>query len=156
MLVDWPLERLRDYLPDRDEPADFDEFWTATIDAARDARTPARFTPHDSGLSTVEVYDVTFSGFAGQPVRGWFLLPRGTSGRLPCVVEYIGYSGGRGFPHDWLTWSAAGYAHLVMDTRGQGSLLAGHPQKRPHDWSAQMPPSTVPTKLNSVAKHTTP
>ena len=121
MLVDWPLERLRDYLPDRDEPADFDEFWTATIDAARDARTPARFTPHDSGLSTVEVYDVTFSGSAGQPVRGWFLLPRGTSGRLPCVVEYIGYSGGRGFPHDWLTWSAAGYAHLVMDTRGQGS-----------------------------------
>jgi cephalosporin-C deacetylase len=37
------------------------------------------------------------------------------------VVEYLGYGGGRGLPHDWLTWSAAGYAHLVMDTRGQGS-----------------------------------
>jgi cephalosporin-C deacetylase len=121
MLVDWPLDRLRDYLPDRDEPADFDEFWTTTIDQARAAATPARFTPYDSGLSTVEVYDVTFSGFAGQPVRGWFLLPRGSSGRLPCVVEFIGYGGGRGMPHDWLTWSAAGYAHLVMDTRGQGS-----------------------------------
>jgi cephalosporin-C deacetylase len=42
------------------------------------------------------------------------------------VVEYIGYGGGRGFPTNWLLWSAAGYAHLVMDTRGQGSTwLAG-------------------------------
>jgi cephalosporin-C deacetylase len=37
------------------------------------------------------------------------------------VVEYIGYGGGRGFPTDWLLWASAGYAHLVMDTRGQGS-----------------------------------
>lgn len=37
------------------------------------------------------------------------------------MVEYIGYNGGRGLPHEYLTWSAAGYAHLVMDSRGQGS-----------------------------------
>jgi cephalosporin-C deacetylase len=36
------------------------------------------------------------------------------------VVEYIGYGGGRGFATDWLLWASAGYAHLVMDTRGQG------------------------------------
>jgi cephalosporin-C deacetylase len=121
MLVDWALDRLRDYLPARDEPADFDDFWAATLRWARDAGTPAQFTPYDAALSTVEVYDLTFSGFAGQPVRGWFLLPRHTTGPLPCVVEYIGYGGGRGLPHEWLTWSAAGYANLVMDTRGQGS-----------------------------------
>jgi cephalosporin-C deacetylase len=121
LFVDWPLDRLRDYLPPRDEPADFDEFWGATLQQARDTQRPAEFTPHDAGLSTVDVYDVTFSGFAGQPVRGWFLVPRHSTGRLPCVVEYIGYGGGRGLPHEWLVWSAAGYAHLVMDTRGQGS-----------------------------------
>jgi cephalosporin-C deacetylase len=37
------------------------------------------------------------------------------------VIEYVGYGGGRGLPHEWLGWSAAGYANLVMDTRGQGS-----------------------------------
>ncbi|MFY1687375.1 acetylxylan esterase [Plantactinospora sp. WMMB782] len=121
MLVDWPLDRLRDYRPERDEPGDFDNFWADTLDQARNAASPAKFEPYDAGLSTVEVFDVTFSGFAGQPVRGWFLLPRHSTGRLPCVVEYIGYGGGRGLPHEWLTWSAAGYAHLVMDTRGQGS-----------------------------------
>ena len=34
--------------------------------------------------------------------------------------------------------------------------FGSQPQKRPHDWSAQMPPSTVPTKLSSVAKQTMP
>ena len=38
------------------------------------------------------------------------------------VVEYIGYGGGRGFPIDWLAFASAGFAYLVMDTRGQGSV----------------------------------
>jgi cephalosporin-C deacetylase len=121
VLVDWPLERLRDYLPERTEPAGFDDFWAATLEQARAAGSDAVFTPYDAGLTTVEVYDVTFSGFAGQPVKGWFLVPRHAEGPLPCVVEYIGYGGGRGLPHDSLHWSAAGYANLIMDTRGQGS-----------------------------------
>ncbi|MGA8112160.1 MAG: acetylxylan esterase [Actinocatenispora sp.] len=126
MLVDWPLEKLREYRPERAEPADFASFWAGTLTQARDRAAPAVFEPYDSALATVEVFDVTFSGYDGQPVKGWFLLPRtGTApdgnGRLPCVVEYIGYNGGRGLPHEWLTWSAAGYAHLVMDTRAQGS-----------------------------------
>jgi cephalosporin-C deacetylase len=121
MLVDWPLEQLREYLPERVEAPDFDAFWATTISQARSAAADPVFTPHDAGLTTVEVYDVTFSGFAGQPVKGWLLMPRHTEGPLPCVVEYVGYNGGRGLPHEWLQWSAAGYAHLVMDTRGQGS-----------------------------------
>src|SRR5436190_20229932 len=34
--------------------------------------------------------------------------------------------------------------------------FGSQPQKRPHDWSAQIPPRTVPTKLKRVAKQTTP
>lgn len=121
MLVDLPLAELQDYLPQRQEPDDFDAFWSATLDEARSRATPATFVPHDARLSTVDVQDVTFSGYGGQPVRGWFIVPRGAHGPLPCVVQCIGYGGGRGLPHEWLLWSAAGYAHLVMDTRGQGS-----------------------------------
>ncbi|MFB9236939.1 acetylxylan esterase [Plantactinospora siamensis] len=120
MLVDGTLAEVRDYRPDRTEPADFDRFWTQTLDASREAAWPARFEPYPAGLATVQVFDVTFAGYAGQPVRAWLLLPRAGAERLPCVVEYIGYGNGRGLPHDWLFWSAAGYANLVMDTRGQG------------------------------------
>ena len=121
MLFDWPLDRLREYRPDRGEPADFDEFWATTLAEARALRTDPVFEPYDAGLATVDVYDVAFSGFGGHPIKGWFLVPRHIEGRLPCVVEFVGYGGGRGLPHEWLHWSAAGYANLVMDTRGQGS-----------------------------------
>lgn len=118
---DLSLKELQSYCPDREEPADFDAFWASTIEEARSFPLNAAFEKVDYGLAAQETYDVTFNGFGGQPVKGWLILPRQRSGKLPCVVEYIGYGGGRSFPTDWLLWSSAGYAHFVMDTRGQGS-----------------------------------
>lgn len=118
---DMPLEELKLYKPDRVEPADFDAFWRQTLEEAREHRLDARFEPVDFGLKTVETFDVTFAGYGGQAVKGWFLLPREREEPLPCVVEYIGYGGGRGFAFEWLAWASAGFAHFVMDTRGQGS-----------------------------------
>jgi cephalosporin-C deacetylase len=119
-LFDLSLEQLRTYQPELTKQPDFDTFWQETLAEARTFPLQARFEPYDAGLQAQEVFDVTFSGFGGQPIRGWLLLPRQRSGKLPCVVEYIGYGGGRGFPTDYLLWSSVGFAHLVMDTRGQG------------------------------------
>ena len=118
---DMPLTELETYHPARSEPVDFDAFWAKTLAETRQHPLDARFEPVDSGLTLVEAFDVTFNGYGGQPVKGWFLQPTGITEPLPCVVQYIGYGGGRGFPHDWLLWPSAGYATLVMDTRGQGS-----------------------------------
>jgi cephalosporin-C deacetylase len=114
------LAELETYLPSREEPADFDAFWQQTLAEVRAFPLNPLFEAVDYGLVTVETFDVTFNGYGGQPIKGWLLLPRQRQEPLPCVVEYIGYSGGRSFPTDWLVWSSAGYAHLVMDTRGQG------------------------------------
>ncbi|MDY6877236.1 MAG: acetylxylan esterase [Chloroflexota bacterium] len=122
MLFDLPLEQLRTYRPPRKEPDDFDAFWQQTLEEARGFPLDAIFEPVDYGLRTVETFDVTFNGYGGQPIKGWLLLPRQRSKPLPCVVEYIGYGGGRSFPFAWLLWSSVGYAHLVMDTRGEGSV----------------------------------
>lgn len=121
-LFDLPLEELETYLPQRTEPADFDAFWATTLARARHSPLDARFVPADFGMTTVETFDVTFSGFNGQPIKGWLLLPAQRTEPLPCIVQYIGYGGGRGFATDWLFWPSAGYASLVMDTRGQGSV----------------------------------
>jgi len=118
---DLSLDELQKYLPPRQEPSDFDNFWNNTLQEARAIPINARFEPIDFGLRNVETYDVTFKGYGGQDIKGWLLKPKGQTGKIPCVVEFIGYGGGRGFPIDWLTWSSAGYIHLVMDTRGQGS-----------------------------------
>src|SRR5512139_2861139 len=117
----FPLEQLLTYKPERTELAVFDAFWQNTLAETRDHPLDAEFTRLNNGLSLIDSYDVTFRGYGGQPVRGWLNLPRQHNGALPCIVEFIGYGGGRGFATDWLLWASAGYAHLVMDTRGQGS-----------------------------------
>lgn len=120
-LTDLPRAELERYAPAREEPADLDTFWERTLTEARRHPMQPRFVPADTGLRAVTVQDVTFPGFGGDPVKGWLLRPSGaTATLLPCVVSFIGYGGGRGLPHEWLFYAAAGYANLVMDTRGQG------------------------------------
>ena len=60
-LVDMPLEQLKSYLPQRQEPADFDAFWEQTLAESRAFPLDARFELVDVGLKTVEVYDVTLN-----------------------------------------------------------------------------------------------
>lgn len=121
MLFDLSPAELERYLPTRSEPADFDAFWHNTLREARSQPLEAEFVLVETGLRLVEVYDLTYAGYGGQKVKGWFVKPQGHAAHLPCVVEYIGYGGGRNLPTEWLLWASAGYAHLVMDTRGQGT-----------------------------------
>ncbi|MGW0790506.1 acetylxylan esterase [Streptomyces sp. NPDC002911] len=121
-LFDLSLDELHAYRSRSVEPEDFDTFWSATLDEARTHDLNARFELRSGlGLVTVDVYDVTFAGFGGHPVKGWFVIPAGTTDPLPVAVEFIGYGGGRNLPHTHLLWASAGLAHFVMDTRGQGS-----------------------------------
>lgn len=138
---DLSLDELHNYLPARNEPTDFDAFWQETLAAVREHPLDARFVPVDYHLRAIESFDVTFNGYGGQPIKGWLLLPTQRDEPLPCVVEYIGYGGGRGFPIDWLTWSSAGFAHLIMDTRGQGSTWrrGDTPDPEPDGSNPQIP-----------------
>ncbi|MCL3861317.1 acetylxylan esterase [Actinotalea sp. K2] len=120
-LLDLPVEDLRRYRPEVAEPDDFDDFWSATLDQARSHPLDVVTRPVETGLRLVEVLDVSFAGFDGQRVSAWLTRPAAAREPLPVVVEYQGYGGGRGLAHERLTWATAGYAHLFMDTRGQGS-----------------------------------
>lgn len=120
-MFDLPVDELRSYRPDVAEPADFDDFWSRTLAEARGHDLAVQAEAVDVGLRLVEVHDLTFAGYGGHPVRAWLTRPAGTAERLPAVVEFLGYGRGRGLPQERLGWAAAGYAHLVMDTRGQGS-----------------------------------
>ncbi|MFF1920605.1 acetylxylan esterase [Streptomyces sp. NPDC058221] len=124
-LFDLPLHELRLYRSESTEPGDFDAFWDKTLQEAREREVGARFELVETGLSTVQVYDVTFAGFDGHPVKGWLRLPAGATEPLPLIVEFVGYGNGRGLPHEHLLWASTGRAHFVMDTRGQGSAWGG-------------------------------
>ncbi|MFC8733169.1 acetylxylan esterase [Luteimicrobium sp. NPDC057192] len=123
-LTDLPLESLRAFHPEVREPADFDAFWTKTLAESRAAGTDRAVVrePADTPITGLVIEDLTFPGFDGEPVRAWLTRPLGRDGeQLPTVVEYNGYNGGRGLPGERVGWALAGFVHVLMDTRGQGS-----------------------------------
>ena len=130
---DSPPGGVRSYVSDVVAPADFDAFWSATLSEARAYPLEATFVPYDSGLTAPHTFDVTFAGYGGSPIRAWLHLPVGATGPLGAVVEYVGYGGGRGLAHERNLWALAGYAHLVMDTRGQGSTWSVSDTADPDD-----------------------
>ncbi len=121
---DLPLDELRRYRSDAAAPADLQTFWAATFGEAAEHDLDPILTPVRSGLVAVDTYDVVFRGFGGHAIRAWLHLPdprlRGDD-PMPGIVQYQGYNGGRGLPHEHVFWATAGYAHLVVDVRGQGS-----------------------------------
>lgn len=120
MYFDLPIDQLRAHTSTQVDPVDFDEFWAATLQSARAFPLLHRVTPVDAGLSTLDVYDVRFGGFGGEEIAAWLRVPHGTTAPLPAIVQFHGYGRGRGDAVENLLWASAGFAHLEMDTRGQG------------------------------------
>ncbi|MCL1838274.1 MAG: acetylxylan esterase, partial [Propionibacteriaceae bacterium] len=115
MFTDLPLETLRQYTGAVKEPPDMVQFWEGTVGQARQFGINTRLQRLETSLQAIEVWDVTFLGWGGEPIKAWLRLPTGSNQPLPGVVQYQGYNGGRDHPLADLAWAAAGFAHLVMD-----------------------------------------
>jgi len=102
------------------EPDDFDAFWADTIAETRSLPLDVTVTPHPTRLTQIDVHEVSFRGFGGTPIRAWLRVPHGATALLAGMVQFFGYGNGRGHALRDLRWAAAGYAHLVVDARGQG------------------------------------
>lgn len=136
--TDLPLELLREYRPALTAPDDLDAFWDETLAEARAAARPLRLADVASPVRALRVQDLTFTGFGGDEIRGWVVRPHGDDD-LPAVVEFIGYGGGRGLPGEKTAWASAGYVHVIMDTRGQGSTWSVGDTPDPHGSAAAFP-----------------
>ncbi|XVV09084.1 acetylxylan esterase [Actinoplanes sp. CA-131856] len=132
MIIDLSPEQLATYRSSVTAPDDFDDFWAGTLSGQGDI--DVRMSEVPSALRTITTYDLTFRGFGGQDIHAWLRVPAAAEGPLPAVVQYVGYGGGRGHELENLLWASAGYAHLQMDTRGQGS-----------GWSLGVTPDEAPS-----------
>ncbi|GAB2617335.1 acetylxylan esterase [Pseudactinotalea suaedae] len=129
MLTDLPLAQLRSYRHPRRPPTGLREFWDDTLATSRAAGGEVIVERLDHPMRTLTVHDVTFPGFGGEPIRAWWLLPPDPAG---VVIEFLGYGGGRGLPHERTLWATHGYAYLVVDSRGQGSIWNTGDTPDPH------------------------
>ena len=134
---DLPLEQLRHYRTETEEPPELDQWWQLRLAQARaQAREPVLTRYEAEIYQPVEVYDVEFSGAGGDRIRAWYLRAAGADERTPVVVKFIGYGGGRGLPTEHALLPALGYSVFVMDTRGQGGRwttgdTGDHPEGQP-------------------------
>lgn len=117
---DLPIDQLQDQRPTVARPDDFEAFWMNSLDVELIRPLEPAIVLLDTPLRTLDVYDVSWVGYGGQRVQAWLRLPAGSTGPLPAVLQYSGYSGGRGYPFVDSVYAAAGYAHFVLESRGQG------------------------------------
>jgi cephalosporin-C deacetylase len=121
MFADLTGDELRSYRSSQSAPDDFDDFWRDTLADTRVHDLDVEVRKIATPLRTIEVSDVSFRGYGGQAIKAWLRRPSSREGALPIIVEFVGYGGGRGMAEDALFWASCGFAHLHMDTRGQGA-----------------------------------
>lgn len=120
---DFSLEDLYKYKGSSEEPKDFDKFWLETC-KENNHNAEAEYTLVGSYLKLFDVWDLSFNGFNKHKINGWYIAPKYASEqnkKLPCIICYPGYGGGRDFPHKHLLFPSAGYSVFIMEVRGQGA-----------------------------------
>jgi len=135
--LDFPLEKLKSYTGSSPMPKDFDAYWDRAL-AELDA-VPLDYTlePAEFSAPGVSCHYLYFTGVGGARICCKFLRPENTSGKIPGIAMFHGYSLNSGGWFDKLPYAYAGYAVLALDVRGQmgmsddnltvpGNTLRGH------------------------------
>lgn len=151
-LTDMSTNEARNYRPDVPEPEGFDAFWTQTLDEHAGMDLDVRAVPFDNRQALVNTWDLSFAGHGGTRVQAWMHAPAGASGPLPAVIEYKGYSSGRGVPIGSV-FAAAGYVHVIMDPRGQGWAKASLTENGEDTWSGSGAPGFMTPSLTDPRGH---
>ena len=119
-LVDMPLEKLYEYQGINPRPADFDEFWDASL-AELDTLDPkVDFKPYPFPSAIADFFELTFTSTKGARIFAKFAKPKNIEGKIPAIIKFHGLSGSSDEWNALLPFVSQGYAIAFMDCRGQG------------------------------------
>lgn len=111
---------LYEYLPPLTKRPDFDDFWKTTIELSRSIPLNPQMDLYDYPSSYVKVYSISYNGFDETRIHGWFIVPQFVNKeKLPCVINYHGFTGDRGMPADFMQLITMGVSVLSVDCRDQ-------------------------------------
>lgn len=119
-IVDMPLEKLKVYEGRNPRPADFDEFWDASLAELDSIDPDPEFVKHDLPCAISEAYELRFTSTKGARIYAKFLKPKNINGKAPALLRFHGLSGSSPDWSDMINWVAQGFVVAAMDTRGQG------------------------------------
>lgn len=118
-MIDFPVEKLRQYRGVNECPVDLDAFWDEGIAEMEALGTACELIPVDYKLPGAECFDLYFTGVGGARIHAIFVRPREIKGRIPGLVEFHGYGGDCGSFRSKLAWASANMCCAALDCRGQ-------------------------------------
>lgn len=120
MLVDKPIEELREYMGINPKPADFDEFWNKSLEEMRGTDPQLDIKEADFQAPGAKCYDMYFTGVHGARVYAKYLKPEKAEGKMPAALVFHGYTGSSPSWVSLLGYVMAGFCVFALDCRGQG------------------------------------
>lgn len=116
---DMPLDQLRDYRPSFTRRGDFTQFWDQSKAELAGIPTDVTLRCVDYPADGVKLFELTYAGFGGARIRGWYATPD-KPGSHPGLVLFHGYNNMYdGGLHQIVDWALRGYATFGMLVRGQ-------------------------------------
>ncbi|MDP4153012.1 MAG: acetylxylan esterase [Bacillota bacterium] len=113
-------KELFEYKPALTKREDFDEFWEATIKKAKSVPLNSKMELYDYPSKYIKVYSISYNGFDDTRIHGWYIVPQFTDmKKLPCLINFHGFTGNRGMPADFMMWVMQGIAVISVDCREQ-------------------------------------
>ena len=119
-LIDMSLEKLYEYKGRNPRPADFDEFWDASLAELDTVDPKAEFKPHPHASACADFFELTFTATKGARIFAKFARPKKFEGKIPAVIKFHGLSGSSDSWESLLPFVSQGFAVAFMDCRGQG------------------------------------
>lgn len=120
-LVDFPLEELKAYKPEKTKEKDFDGFWQNKIKHLRVEPIEYNMEKIDYIVPEIDAYKVIYKGYKDALICGYYLTPKNVSNsQLPVILMFHGYAGNKGPISLNVRWPLMGYAVFAVDIRGQG------------------------------------
>ena len=122
-LIDLPLDRLKTYEGRNPRPADFDEYWQRATDELNEfiqTAKPPQAQDAEFQIPSARFQNLVHPGLGGAELHAKLATPTWRNGPHPIVLFFHGYAWRS---PDWATlasWTAAGFAVLAPDVRGQG------------------------------------
>ena len=118
--VDMSVERLKEYQGRNPRPADFDEFWDASLAEMRAIDPAEDFKPYDYPSVIADCFELTFTSTKGARIYAKFAKPKKLTGKAPAILIFHGLSGDGGSWRSLLDYVSQGFVVASMDCRGQG------------------------------------
>jgi len=120
MLVDMPLDKLKQYAGRNPKPDDHEAYWNAALEEQQNTDPEVSLEPVSFPCTFAQCFHMWFTGVGGARIYAKFIRPKNITKPGPAVLCFHGYSGSSASWSSYLNLAAQGICVAAMDCRGQG------------------------------------